>query len=94
MIPASDAIFKDAATNDATKTEPLSKDFFTSKGALTYQLSVGGAGWYIEFDATITEDAFQKAEAAKLISTVYMDYALADSEYGTHINQTAILTAI
>ncbi len=90
-----DAIFKDTATSGATKTEALSSDFFTSTGAQSYQLSVGGAGWYIEYDAIITDDVFggKSCGAAKLINTVYMDYALADGGYGTLGNQAAVLVS-
>lgn len=90
-----DAILKDTATEGATKTEALSSDFFTSTGAQAYQLSVGGAGWYIEYDAKITQDALggQTCGASKLINTVYMDYALADGGYGTLGNQAAVLVS-
>ena len=91
----SDAIFKDTATGGATKTEALSKDFFTSTGAQAYQLSVGGEGWYIEYDAKITDEVFggKSCGAAKLINTVYMDYALADGGFGTLGNQAAVLVS-
>ena len=90
-----DAIFKDTATSGATKTEALSSDFFTSIGAEAYQLSVGGEGWYIEYDAKITDDVFggESCGAAKLINTVYMDYALEDGGYGTLGNQAAVLVS-
>ena len=90
---ASDAIFKDTATGGATKTEALSSDFFTSTGAKVYQLSVGGEGWYIEYDAKITNDALggEPCGAAKLINSVYMDYELEDGGYGTLGNQATVL---
>lgn len=91
----SDAIFKDTATNGATKTEALSSDFFTSTGAQSYQLSVGGEGWYIEYDAKITDEVFggKTCGAAKLINTVYMDYALEDGGFGSLGNQAAVLVS-
>ena len=90
-----DAIFKDTATEGATKTEALSSDFFTSTGAQAYQLSVGGEGWYIEYDAKITDDVFggESCGAAKLINTVYMDYALEDGGFGSLGNQAAVLVS-
>ena len=90
-----EAIFKDTATSGATKTEALSNDFFTSTGAQAYQLSVGGEGWYIEYDAKITDEVFggKSCGAAKVINTVYMDYALADGGYGTLGNQAAVLVS-
>ena len=95
LTATSDAVFKDTATEGATKTETLSSDFFTSTGALTYQLSVGGAGWYIEYSAKITDDVFgeQTCGAAKIINTVYMDYALEDGGFGTLGNQAAVLVS-
>ena len=91
-----DAVLKDTATEGATKTEALSSDFFTSTGAQSYQLSVGGEGWYIEYDAKVTQDALygQTCGAAKLINTVYMDYKLADDSYGTLGNQAAVLVSV
>ena len=90
-----EAIFKDTATSGATKTEALSSDFFTSTGAQAYQLSVGGEGWYIEYDAKITNEIFggKSCGAAKVINTVYMDYALADGGYGSLGNQAAVLVS-
>lgn len=95
LVATSDAIFKDTATGGATKNEALSGDFFTSNGALTYQLGVGGAGWYIEYDAKITDEVFgdKTCGAARIINTVYMDYALADGGYGTLGNQAAVLVS-
>jgi uncharacterized repeat protein (TIGR01451 family) len=95
LVATTDAIFKDTATSGATKTEALSSDFFTSTGALTYQLSVGGAGWYIEYDAKITDEVFgdKTCGVARLINTVYMDYALADGGYGTLGNQASVLVS-
>ena len=88
----SDAIFKDTATSGNVKTEALSKDFFTSTGAKAYQLSVGGEGWYIEYDAKITNDVFGEKSCgdAKIINAVYMDYALEDGGYGTLGNQATV----
>ncbi len=95
LVAASDAVFKDTATSGAKKTEALSGDFFTSNGALTYQLSVGGAGWYIEYDAKITDEVFdgKTCGTSRLINTVYMDYALADGGYGTLGNQASVLVS-
>ena len=95
LVATTDAIFKDTATEGANKTEALSSDFFTSTGAKSYQLSVGGAGWYIEYDAKITDEVFggETCGAAKLINTVYMDYALADGGYGSLGNQAAVLVS-
>lgn len=95
LVATSDAIFKDTATEGATKTEALSSDFFTATGALTYQLSVGGAGWYIEYDAKITDAVFgdKTCGAAKVINTVYMDYELDDGGFGTLGNQAAVLVS-
>ncbi len=90
-----DAIFKDTATGGEKKTEALSKDFFNSTGAQSYQLSVGGEGWYIEYDAIITDEVFGEkgCGAARVINTVYMDYALADGGFGSLGNQAAVLVS-
>lgn len=90
-----EAIIKDTATEGTALNEALSSDFFTSTGAQAYQLSVGGEGWYLEYDAKVTQAALggQTCGAAKLINTIYMDYALADGGYGTLGNQAAVLVS-
>lgn len=95
LTATTDAIFKDTATSGATKTEALSSDFFTSTGAKAYQLSVGGEGWYIEYDAKITDEALggESCGEAKLINSVYMDYALEDGGYGTLGDQATVLVS-
>ena len=90
-----EAIFKDTATSGSIKTEALSSDFFTPIGAQAYQLSVGGEGWYIEYDAKITDEIFEgkTCGVARAINSVYMDYALEDGGYGTLGNQAAVLVS-
>ncbi|MBQ4371290.1 MAG: hypothetical protein II803_02650 [Firmicutes bacterium] len=93
LVATTDAIIKDTATKGAKLTEPLSKDYFKSNGARSYQLAVGGEGWFIEYDAIITKDVFgnNHSEDTVLINTVYMYYALASGGYGSIGNQVAIL---
>lgn len=93
LVATTDAILKDTATDGAKKTEALSSSFFTSNGAKTYQLTVGGDGWYIEYDAVITEDVFGEDNnlSAEVINTVYMDYQLESGGYGSLGNQATVL---
>ena len=95
LVATTDAILKDTATEGATKTEALAEGFFKSTGAEAYQLSVGGAGWYIEYSAKITDDVFgdKTCGAAKLINTAYMDYELTSGGFGSLGNQAAVLVS-